>query len=90
VEGEMTCGICQRGCTFKTRSVNGRIVKMIPERISECCSLGLFGYPLKDNISDEMLLQEQEIKKYLSSSLEKYMGKSIENLSLWELITKIV
>lgn len=89
VEGEMTCGICQRGCTFKTRSVNGRIVKMIPERISECCSLGLFGYPLKDNISDEMLLQEKEIKKYLSSSLEKYMGKSIENLSLWELITKI-
>ena len=62
---------------------------MIPERISECCSLGLFGYPLKDNISDEMLLQEKEIKKYLSSSLEKYQGEDTENLSLWELITKI-
>lgn len=88
-EEEMTCGICQRGCSFKARKVNGRIVKMVPEKISECCSLGLFGYPLKDNGSDEMLQQEQEIKKYLSSSLEKYQGEIIENLSLSELITKI-
>ena len=33
--------------------------------------------------------QLNEIDSLTRNDLEKYMGKSIENLSLWELITKI-
>lgn len=88
-EEGMLCTLCPRKCAFKVRKVNGRIVKLIPERISACCSLGLFGYPLKDNLSDMMKEQEEDILKRLSSSLEKYQGESVENLSLSELITKI-
>ncbi len=88
-EESMLCGICPRRCAFKVRKVNGRIIRMIPEKTSECCSLGLFGYPLKDNFSDMTAEQEKDILKHLSSSLGKYQGENIENLSLWELITKI-
>jgi hypothetical protein len=62
---------------------------MIPAEISECCSLGLFGYPLRDNFSEIMEEQAEDIKRCLTSSLEKFQGKIDENASLWELITKI-
>ncbi len=89
VEECMVCGICPRKCVFKARKINGRVVNMIPIEISECCSLGLFGYPLRDNFSEIMEEQAEDIKRCLTSSLEKFQGKIDENASLWELITKI-
>jgi formate dehydrogenase major subunit len=86
----VVCGICPRKCVFTSRKINGRIVKMIPEKISECCSLGLFGYPLRDNFSEDMKGQENDIERCLYSSLEKYMGENPGKTPLWELITKIV
>lgn len=89
-EEDMVCAICPKKCAFKARKVNGRIVKMVPVKISECCSLGLFGYPLKDNFSEKMNEQSEDMKKRLTSSLEKYEGENLEKISLWELITKII
>ena len=89
VEESVVCGMCSRKCAFKARKINGRVVKMIPAEISECCSLGLFGYPLRDNFSEIMGEQAEDIKRCLTSSLEKFQGKIDENASLWELITKM-
>lgn len=88
-EERYECNICPAGCSFIKRSINGRAVKMIPEKVSQCCSLGVFGKPLKDNFTDDMLCNETELVRRLSSALEKYEGVSPEKLSLTELLAKI-
>ena len=84
------CKLCDRGCCFVKRSINGKVVKMIPLKLSESCSLGVFGLPAVDNVS-EYTTQEQKasIEKSLYGSLDKYKGNVHEKLSLEEFVAEI-
>ena len=48
-DSEWICTYCDRKCKFTKRTINGRAVKMIPEKIGESCSIGVFLLPAKEN-----------------------------------------
>ncbi len=84
------CTICPRNCKFTKRSINGKIVKMIPVTLSESCSMGVFGIPAADNIPGNISEKQlNDIFNRVCASLDKYKGKSIENLTPAELLEKI-
>ena len=87
VDEAYVCRFCENHCEFTKRSVNGVTVKMIPERLSRSCSIGVFGLPAIENTqsfkTDE---QKQMIKDCLLGSLKNYKGKIDENSSLEEML----
>lgn len=84
-EERYVCDICSRNCVFTKRSVNGKTVKMIPENLSECCSLGLFLLPVRENLPDN--ISEEQFKAIcdrLCGSLSKYEGDNVNVRALIE------
>lgn len=82
------CQLCDRGCRFIKRSINGKVVKMIPQRLGESCSLGVFLLPVKDNMPENLSPQEKDnLKKCLVASLENYNGTNTGNLTLDDLLS---
>ena len=74
-EREYICSFCDRNCRFTQRTVNGKTVKMIPERLGESCSVGVFLLPLKDNMDKN--ISETEKNALVSEVLgytEKFNG----------------
>ena len=55
------CEFCSNGCMFIKRSVNGRTVKMIPEKLANSCSVGLFLLPAIENLSEK--ISENDLSK---------------------------
>ena len=67
-----TCTFCDRGCKFTKRSINGKAVKMIPEKIGENCSIGVFLLPAKEN--SEFGVRNAEWIDRIFGSIEKFNG----------------
>ncbi len=87
VDEEYICDLCNRNCKFTKRTINARAVKMIPENIKECCSLGMFLLPVKDNINANTSVEEKtEIKNRITGSIEKYNGEKITDKYLNSLL----
>lgn len=85
------CGLCDKNCEFIKRSINGRTVKMIPKRLGEVCSLGIFGLPAIDNA--DVLKTDDEVKKIeacLYGSIDNYRGDISQKMSLDELKQKLI
>ena len=79
------CTLCSRGCAFTKRSINGKTVKMIPEVLSESCSLGLFLLPVAENLpTDVEENQMAEICKKLCGSLDECIAEKIDVRELVE------
>ena len=74
-EREYICSFCDRNCRFTQRTVNGKTVKMIPEKLGDSCSVGVFLLPLKDNMDKN--ISETEKNALVSEVLgytEKFNG----------------
>jgi len=73
------CHLCDKNCSFTKRTVNGKAIKMIPEKLSECCSLGMFALPVTDNLNENLPESKRvELLKRLTADLRNYTGD--ENL----------
>lgn len=84
-EERYVCELCSRNCVFTKRSVNGKTVKMIPENLSESCSLGLFLLPVRENLPHNV--SEEQFKVIcdrLCGSLGKYEGDNVNVRALIE------
>lgn len=84
-EERYVCDLCSRNCVFTKRSVNGKTVKMIPENLSESCSLGLFLLPVSENLPHNV--SEEQFKAIcdrLCGSLSKYEGDNVNVRALIE------
>lgn len=87
VDEKCVCTLCDRGCKLTKRSVNGRVVKMIPESLGECCSLGLFLEPVRQSLAgNTAVTDKQALKARLSGSLSMYNGTDLQKLSLEEIL----
>ncbi len=87
VDEDYVCGMCTEGCAFTKRTINGRVVKMIPHSLKKNCSLGMFLLPVSDNLPDCLTDEYRvDLKNKLMSSMENYKGESLENKSLEEII----
>ncbi len=71
-DSEWICEYCDRKCKFTKRTINGRAVKMIPEKIGESCSIGVFLLPAKENA--ECGVQNAELKERIFGSLDYFNG----------------
>ena len=84
-EERYVCELCSRNCVFTKRSVNGKTVKMIPENLTESCSLGLFLLPVRENLPHNV--SEEQFKAIcdrLCGSLGKYEGDNVNVRALIE------
>ncbi len=84
-EERYVCELCSRNCVFTKRSVNGKTVKMIPENLTESCSLGLFLLPVRENLPHNV--SEEQFKVIcdrLCGSLSKYEGDNVNVRALIE------
>ena len=79
VDEAYTCNFCARGCKFTRRTINGRTVKMIPEKIGESCSIGVFLLPAKENSKFE--IRNSELEKRIFGSIDYFNG-DIEKIEL--------
>ncbi len=87
---EYVCDLCDKKCRFTKRSINGRTVKMIPEKISEVCSLGVFGLPAVENTSSYKTHEEKKkIMDCIFGSMRNYQGEIDKNISFDELSGKL-
>ena len=86
-DAEFICKACDRGCKFTKRSVNGRVVKMIPCVKNESCSLGLFGLPVAQNNSEAY--SDQALKERLLGAMEYYVGEDLQSYSLEKILEKL-
>lgn len=87
---DFVCELCDKGCKFTKRSINGRTVKMIPEKLSEACSLGVFGPPAAENTSEYKSDEEKsKIKACIFASMKNYQGDTDENISFDDLMKKL-
>ncbi len=86
-EEEIACELCSRGCKLIKRTSAGKTVKMIPVKLKESCSLGVF-LPLvpSDIISRVSQDDVQNIKAKLLGSLDFYKGSINENIGLSDLL----
>ncbi len=84
-EEKYICTLCSRGCAFTKRSINGKTVKMIPEVLSESCSLGLFLLPVAENLPVAVENEQMNtICDKLCGSLDKFMGGTVNVRELIE------
>lgn len=87
VDEPYICELCEQRCKFTKRSVNGRVVKMMPVSLAKSCSLGVFYEPLKQNLSENTTFeQKKELKSRLLGSLKAYKGKNLEKLTLEQIL----
>ncbi len=87
-EEKYICTLCEQNCAFTRRMVNGRTVRMIPESLSECCSLGVFLKPIAENCSAKDLLENRDnIKEKLLSNMKAYKGANLTETSLEKLLS---
>lgn len=87
-EEDYVCTYCSQSCEFTKRTVNGRTVRMIPKKLSECCSVGMYFDSVRDNIPNGICDETSEaVRNCLSGSLQKYNG---DRKSLDEIIEKIL
>ncbi len=71
-DSEWICEFCDRNCKFIKRTINGRTVKMIPEKIGESCSIGAFLLPVKENSNSK--IWNSELEERIFGSLEYFVG----------------
>ena len=71
-DSEWICEFCDRNCKFIKRTINGRTVKMIPEKIGESCSVGVFLLPVKENSNSK--IWNSELEERIFGSLEYFVG----------------
>ena len=76
-ESEWICEYCDRKCKLTKRTINGRIVKMIPEKIGESCSIGVFLLPAKENSKSGII--NPDFEKRIFGSLDYFVG-NIDNI----------
>ena len=89
-EEKVVCKICERGCAFIKRTVNGVTVKMIPEKISQSCSLGVFGLPVVENLTgDESKDYIDFICTRLCGATDNYKGEALQGITPENLFKKI-
>ena len=63
---------------------------MIPEKLSEACSLGVFGPPAAENTSEYKSDEEKsKIKACIFASMKNYQGDTDENISFDDLMKKL-
>ena len=87
---DFICTFCDKNCKFTKRSINGTIVKMVPEKISEVCSLGVFGLPAINNMNAyETDEEKQKIKECIFGSMKNYQGEIDKNITFDELSNKL-
>ena len=87
---DFICTFCDKNCKFTKRSINGTIVKMVPEKISEVCSLGVFGLPAINNMNAyETDEEKQKIKECILGSMKNYQGEIDKNITFDELSNKL-
>ncbi len=87
---DFSCALCDKNCKFTKRSINGKTVKMIPEKLSEACSLGVFGLPAVENTSSYKTDEEKrKIMDCIFGSMKNYQGEIDKNISFDELIGKL-
>ena len=83
VDEPCVCQLCSEHCKFTKRSINGRVVKMIPVSLAKNCSLGVFLEPVRQNVCESTTEeQKQELKARLLGSLELYKGENLVDISL--------
>lgn len=69
------CNGCERKCSFVKRSINGKTVRMIPEKSGESCSLGVFGLPALENMRADACENEMnEVFLRLTGDLKNFKG----------------
>lgn len=86
-DSDYTCTLCDKGCEFTKRTVNGKAVKMIPKKLTECCSAGVFALPAVENIRENASESEKnEIVSRICGSLDFFNGDR-ETLSSLEKLT---
>ena len=89
-EEKVMCKICERGCAFIKRTVNGVTVKMIPEKISQSCSLGVFGLPVVENLTgDESKDYIDFICARLCGATDNYKGEALQGITPENLFKRI-
>ncbi len=84
-EEDYICKLCDNDCEFIKRSSNGRTFALIPKKLSESCSLGMF-LPLICH-GNTAVDNENNVKKRLFGSIEKYNGDLTETDSLERIIS---
>ena len=78
IDEEYVCEYCDRKCKFTKRTINGRAVKMIPEKIGESCSIGVFLLPAKENAKCKT--QSAEWIDRIFGALDYFVGNKDEIL----------
>ncbi len=79
VDEPYTCTLCDRSCKFTRRTINGKTVKMLPEKIGESCSIGVFLLPAKEN--SEFKIRNSELENRIFGSIDYFNG-DIEKVEL--------
>ncbi len=86
-EESYTCRLCENACGFTRHMVHGRTIAMIPQRLDESCSLGVFLPVVKDNAEGALSADKKDLmKKKLCGDLGKYTGNDVTELSFDELV----
>ena len=75
------CGHCDKGCAFELHRYGSRVLKAIPMKQAECCSIGRFA-PVVENehlstLTDE---QMQALRKLLTGDLRAFVGEKPEKV----------
>ncbi len=87
VDEDYVCNGCERNCEFIKRVSMGTAVKMLPKNLKRCCSLGVFGLPVKENYGKNISVNtENELKERLLGSMDYYIGVKTEGMSLDEVL----
>ncbi len=81
---DFVCQLCDKKCQFNKRLANGRVVALIPKKLKESCSLGMFLPVVKDSITDFDNIAQ--IKSKLLGSVDNYNGE----VSPGELVDEIL
>ncbi len=71
-DSEWICEFCDRKCKFIKRTINGKAAKMIPEKIGESCSIGVFLLPVKENLKSK--IRNSELEERIFGSLDYFVG----------------
>ncbi len=88
---DFICTLCSKNCKYIKRSINGTTVKMIPKKLTESCSLGMFYEPLADADLSSLNDNEKEtVKQKLFGSIGEYNGSFSAEMSLETILAKSV
>ena len=89
VDEAYICSLCDKKCAFTKRSVNGRVVQMIPKSLHKVCSLGMYTEPLKAvDISSFDDAQKEALKAKLLSTSHKSEGADFSGLTIEQILRR--